>query len=263
MEITCPEKEVDFQASQEEIIRNVHNYLIEHISERITIEMLSKRVSYEHHDAENGVQKSVRHDDCAHMKQHRMELAAGLLLKTQNDIASVAQAVGYESQSRFTAAFKEAYGELPTEYRRRHACRAKKQTCDACAKCPIWRAGKFCEKLPLKKYFQKSKIIENVWRMCVNPVCYMRRIYLMGNGEIMKRIQSACICQTLHFQLKEGVVAITPCAQYRRKLRNYKNGLERSHTKYKIVEEHKETDGSIVIKIIKQYNSAPVGDYLN
>ena len=65
----------------------------------------------------------------------------------------------------------------------------------------------------------------------------------------MKRIQSACICQTLHFQLKEGVVK--------------ESGLERSHTKYKIVEEHKETDGSIVIKIIKQYNSAPVGDYLN
>ena len=42
MEITCPEKEVDFQASQEEIIRNVHNYLIEHISERITIETLSR-----------------------------------------------------------------------------------------------------------------------------------------------------------------------------------------------------------------------------
>ena len=61
----------------------------------------------------------------AHMKQHRMELAAGLLLKTQNDIASVAQAVGYESHSRFTAAFKEAYGELPTEYRRRHVCGAK------------------------------------------------------------------------------------------------------------------------------------------
>ncbi|WP_418570610.1 hypothetical protein [Hominenteromicrobium sp.] len=44
---------------------------------------------------------------------------------------------------------------------------------------------------------------------------------------------------------------------------NYKSGLERSHTKYKIVEKHKGTDGSIVIKIIKQYNSAPVGDYLN
>ena len=59
-------------------------------------------------------------------------LAAGLLLKTQNDIASVAQAVGYESHSRFTAAFKEAYGELPTEYRRRHVCGAKKQACGTC-----------------------------------------------------------------------------------------------------------------------------------
>ena len=74
----------------------------------------------------------------------------------------------------------------------------------------------------------------------------------------MKRIQSACICQTLHFQLKEGVVK-----DYAMRAVQEEVGLERSHTKYKIVEEHKETDGSIVIKIIKQYNSAPVGDYLN
>ena len=42
-----------------------------------------------------------------------------LTVLPQNDIAAIAQAVGYESQSRFTAAFKETYGELPTEYRRR------------------------------------------------------------------------------------------------------------------------------------------------
>ena len=56
----------------------------------------------------------------AHMKQHRMEAAAALLLQTQEDIAAVAQSVGYESQSRFTAAFKQTYGQLPTEYRKRH-----------------------------------------------------------------------------------------------------------------------------------------------
>ena len=33
---------------------------------------------------------------------------------------------------QFTAAFKEAYGELPTEYRRRHVCGAKKQACGTC-----------------------------------------------------------------------------------------------------------------------------------
>ena len=71
------------------------------------------------------------------------------------------------------------------------------------------------------------------------------------------------ICQTLHFQLKEGVVKDYAMRAVQEEVANYKSGLERSHTKYKIVEEHKETDGSIVIKIIKQYNSAPVGDYLN
>jgi len=155
MEITCPEKEVDFQASQEEIIRNVHNYLIEHISERITIEMLSREFLMNTTTLKTVFKKVYGTTIAAHMKQHRMELAAGLLLKTQNDIASVAQAVGYESQSRFTAAFKEAYGELPTEYRRRHACRAKKQTCDACAKCPICEPENFA-KTDFEKVFSKE-----------------------------------------------------------------------------------------------------------
>ena len=99
MEITCPEKEVDFQASQEEIIRNVHNYLIEHISERITIETLSREFLMNTTTLKTVFKKVYGTTIAAHMKQHRMELAAGLLLKTQNDIASVAQAVGYESQS--------------------------------------------------------------------------------------------------------------------------------------------------------------------
>ena len=53
------------------------------------------------------------------MKKHRMEAAAALLVQTQEEISAIALAVGYESQSRFTSVFKETYGELPTEYRRR------------------------------------------------------------------------------------------------------------------------------------------------
>ena len=56
----------------------------------------------------------------AHIKKHRMEAAAALLRKTDDDIASIAQAVGYESQSKFTAAFKEYFGALPKEYRKNH-----------------------------------------------------------------------------------------------------------------------------------------------
>lgn len=43
----------------------------------------------------------------------------------------------------------------------------------------------------------------------------------------------------------------------------YKKNLERNHTQYKIVDQTSRTDGSIILKVIKQYNSSPVGDYLN
>ena len=56
----------------------------------------------------------------AHWKAHRMEKAASLLLSTQEDVGAIARAVGYESQSRFTAAFREEYGVSPGEYRRSH-----------------------------------------------------------------------------------------------------------------------------------------------
>ncbi len=82
-------------------------------------------------------------------------------------------------------------------------------------------------------------------------------------GEQMKRIKSACICQTLHFMLKDGVSNEYNKKQVATEVENYKKSLERSKTKYKIVEEITEDDGSVVIKIIKQYNTSPTGDYLN
>ena len=48
-------------------------------------------------------------------------LAAALLHESDMSIAEIGRLVGYESQSKFTAAFKETYGELPTEYRRRRS----------------------------------------------------------------------------------------------------------------------------------------------
>jgi len=44
---------------------------------------------------------------------------------------------------------------------------------------------------------------------------------------------------------------------------HYKKNLERNHTQYKILDQTSQTDGSIILKVIKQYNTSPVGDYLN
>ena len=54
----------------------------------------------------------------AHIREHRMEQAAKLLRTTDRSIAEIAQAVGYDSQSKFTAAFKAYFHMLPREYRK-------------------------------------------------------------------------------------------------------------------------------------------------
>ena len=43
----------------------------------------------------------------------------------------------------------------------------------------------------------------------------------------------------------------------------YKTSLERNNTKYKIIEETVQPDGSVIMKIKKQYNYSPVGSYLD
>jgi len=79
----------------------------------------------------------------------------------------------------------------------------------------------------------------------------------------MKRIKAACICQTLHFMLKEDAEHQWAVNQVKQDVEHYKQSLERNHTKYKIVEETAQPDGSMILKVIKQYNASPVGDYLN
>lgn len=79
----------------------------------------------------------------------------------------------------------------------------------------------------------------------------------------MKRVKAACICQTLHFMLKEDVAHDWAVKQVEQEVEQYKRNLERNRTQYKIVEQTPQADGSIMLKVIKQYNSSPVGDYLN
>lgn len=79
----------------------------------------------------------------------------------------------------------------------------------------------------------------------------------------MKRIKAACICQTLHFMLKEDIAHEMAVRQVQEEVAHYKRTLECNRTQYKVVEETTQPDGSIIIKIIKQYNQSPVGDYLN
>ena len=65
----------------------------------------------------------------------------------------------------------------------------------------------------------------------------------------MKRIQSACLEQTILFELTE-------------ELKHYKSELDRKRIPYKVVSETAHPDGSVVIKLKKRYNQYGLGDYL-
>lgn len=118
MKIACPKKAVDYTASSEDIIHSVHAYLLEHLADRITISDLSKQFLMNPTTLKAVFKRVYGSSLAAHVKQHRMEKAAELLKTTDLRMSQIAVSVGYESQSRFTTAFQETYGMLPSTYRR-------------------------------------------------------------------------------------------------------------------------------------------------
>ena len=79
----------------------------------------------------------------------------------------------------------------------------------------------------------------------------------------MKRIKAARITQTLHFLLKEDVGHDYAVKLVKEEVQKYKDKLEKNQVQYKILSEITQEDDSIILEIKKQYNTSPVGDYLD
>ena len=79
----------------------------------------------------------------------------------------------------------------------------------------------------------------------------------------MKRIKAACITQTLHFLRKEDVSSDYAKKLVTEEVKKYKDSLNKNKTQYKILSEETLADGSVIIEIKKQYNTSPIGHYLD
>ena len=55
----------------------------------------------------------------AYVRSMRMDMAAKMLRGTDMRVVDIATSVGYDSPSKFSAAFKAATGLAPSEYRQR------------------------------------------------------------------------------------------------------------------------------------------------
>lgn len=115
MQIVCPE--LDGEAQTDAIVRAVHDELCDHLDTRITIEELAHKHLINPTTLKSAFRAAYGNSIAAHRREHRMARGAQLLRETDKSIAEIARAVGYESQSRFSAAFRAQYGTLPTQYR--------------------------------------------------------------------------------------------------------------------------------------------------
>ena len=120
LEIACPKKKIDEQSTTEEIVFQIHDYLMEHMSERVTIEELSRKFLVNQTTLKKVFKKIYGSSIAAHMKEHRLEKASALLKNSNTSIALIAAEIGYESQSKFSKSFQETYGMLPSEYRKKY-----------------------------------------------------------------------------------------------------------------------------------------------
>ncbi|WP_077610203.1 helix-turn-helix domain-containing protein [Clostridium sp. Marseille-P2415] len=115
------EKELtQYFSQQTELIKEIHGLLTHHLDQRFTIEELSKQYLI-NTSSLKAVFKAVYGLPIAtYMKEYRVKQAKKLLRTTDDSIADIASSVGYETQGKFTNAFKNIVRMLPTEYRKQH-----------------------------------------------------------------------------------------------------------------------------------------------
>lgn len=105
-------------SQQTELIKEIHALITEHLDHRFTIDELSKQYAI-NTSTLKAVFKTVYGLPIAtYMKEYRIRQAMKLLQETNYSIAQIAEQVGYESQGKFTNAFKDVAKLLPSEYRK-------------------------------------------------------------------------------------------------------------------------------------------------
>lgn len=80
----------------------------------------------------------------------------------------------------------------------------------------------------------------------------------------MKRVKAACIYQTLVFSQKDdqGFTKEQMLNMNRDELKRYQATLDRSRTRYQIIDQAEQDDGAIIVHVRKQYNDkADVSEY--
>lgn len=122
IEVNCPSdktfNESENYDSQVQIVNEIQRSLTKNLRNRYTIEELAVNFHINQTTLKSTFKRVFGKPIATYMKEYRIKKGMELLMKTNCSIAEIAGRVGYENQSKFTQAFKNVTGVLPSEYRK-------------------------------------------------------------------------------------------------------------------------------------------------
>lgn len=114
---------------QLQTVRKVHDYLLEHLDQRLTIRQLCQRFPISGTLLKACFRQLYGAPIHQYILERRMARAAQLLCSTDQTVLQIALAVGYSSVSQFGVAFRSRYHMPPAQFRRN----AKKMSVTVCS----------------------------------------------------------------------------------------------------------------------------------
>ena len=120
VELTCPAEApepVENDGSPVCIINEIHELLVSDLSKRYTVEELAARYHINRTTLKNTFKQVFGMPVGTYMKEYRVKRSMELLRSSELSVSEIAGRVGYESQSKFSSAFRDVAGMLPSEYR--------------------------------------------------------------------------------------------------------------------------------------------------
>ena len=106
--------------TQVEIVKLVSDYISKNLNEKITLKQLTLMFGVSDTYLQNAFRNVYGMPVIRFIRVQKMQCATQMLIHTTYTIEEIAEQFGYESDSKFSSAFKKIIGNTPGEYRKEH-----------------------------------------------------------------------------------------------------------------------------------------------
>ena len=102
----------------------IKEYLDANYADQITLDTLTELTHMNKYYMAHSFARYTGQSPIQYLNQRRLQAACTLLEDTDHSISSIAESVGFSSQSYFTQAFRKKYGTTPIRYRQENRAAA-------------------------------------------------------------------------------------------------------------------------------------------